>query len=173
MKALRIIPRIMLVCIASACIFWSCDLFEPALDEVDLYGTWTMDEVSVDVDVSGDNFFQVLALRSLIAIAKDELNDQMNDELDSLGATMTFNADQTFVIALFDESDTGTYVFDTEARMLTLVADSLSVDEFNVEKLNAESLNITWISAEESMEISDTTDAEITVQVILEAWLSK
>ena len=172
MKTLHAFPRIILVCIASAFLFYACELFAP-LDEVDLIGTWDMDKVSVDVDVSGDNLAQVLAFRALVGLVKGELNDEMNDQLDSLGATMTFNTDNTFEIALFDDSGTGTYIFNTDDRLLTLASDSLTLDELNVERLNSRTLNISWVSEKATMDISDTTDSELTVQVIIEAWLSR
>lgn len=173
MKTRNAFNRIFAILGISILLFHGCEIFDPSIDIIDLYGTWNMEKVSVDIDVEGDNLAQVLAFRSLAGLAKGTLNRELNNQLDSLGATMTFNQDNTFQITLFDESDTGTYILDEEEEALLLTADTLSLDVLNVERLNNRTLILSWISEQETLEMSDTSDAELQIQVIIEAVLGR
>ena len=173
MKNPQSFPRIVAILFLSTLLFHGCSLFNPPIEIVDIYGTWEMEKVSVDIDVSGDNLAQVLAFRSLASIARVALNNELEKQLDSLGATMTFYDNLTYEIALFEEAEGGSWYFDEDENVLTLLTDSLSLDQLNIEKLNQRSLIINWISEEETLQISDTTDQELTVQVFIEAVLGR
>ena len=85
----------------SVVLFHGCEILDFSIDIVDIYGSWIMEDISVDIDVNGDNFAQVVAFRSLAGIAKGALNKELDKQLDSIGASMTFNEDMTFDIVLF------------------------------------------------------------------------
>ncbi len=172
MKRIRFVTTLFIISAFSLMLINSCEIFTPSYEEFELYGTWNIDDISVDVDISGDNRVQVLAAKLLVAVFKDELNEEMENQIDSLGGTITFNSDLTFYIALMEDQDTGSWHFNEEENTITLAADETSLDELSIEKLNKSNLILSWISEEADFE-SDSTDETFSAQVIIEAVFSK
>jgi hypothetical protein len=172
MKRIRFLSTLFIISAFSMMITNSCEIFTPSYEEFELYGTWNIDDISVDVDISGDNKVQVLAAKLLIAVFKDELNEEMEHQIDSLGGTITFNPDLSFYIALMEDQDTGSWYFNEEENTITLAADETSLDELNIERLNKSNLILSWISEEGDFETDSTGDA-FTAQVTIEAVFSK
>ena len=168
MKKLRILTAIFLTATFSLLMFNSCEVFNPIYEEFELYGTWNIDDLSVDIDITGDNFGQVLAARALVAAFKGKVEDEMNDQIDSLGGQITFNEDYTYILGLMEESDTGTWYFNQDESSIALNAEEAFIDELNIEKLNDEKLILSWISDIEEFE-TDSTDDDFFVQVTIEA----
>lgn len=146
----------------------SCQVFR-SYDEIDLYGIWQIEQVSVDIDVEGDNLVQVLTARAFIRLATDEMNDEMNHRIDSAGGSMTFNDDHTFYLDFLDDHSAGTWYFNEEDRSISLTADSLSMNNLNIEKLTSETLIITWLSNKTELDSDEPDEDNFSVQVTIEA----
>lgn len=146
----------------------SCEVFNPTYEEYELYGTWSIQDFSLDIDVSGDNFLQVMAVRALISAAKVKFQDELEEQMDSVEGSVTFNEDYTYYLTLFEDADTGTWHFNEDENSISLTAEETTIDYLNIEKLNAEQLIISWISEPEEFE-SDSTEESITIQVTIEA----
>ncbi len=150
----------------------SCEIFDGKIDEIDIYGTWNIENVYVNIKVEGDNFFQLLLFRQLARIAENKINDEMNNEIDSIGGSLTFNDDYTYQIALFEDADTGTWYYDEDVNAISLTAEETSLDSLTIEKLNSEALIISWISDSQEFE-TDSTDAKMSAQIKIEAHFEK
>lgn len=172
MKKIRILTTIFIISGFSLMMINSCEIFTPNYEEFELYGTWDLEDISIDVDISGDNFLQVLGARVLLAAFKDELDKEMEQQLDSLGGSITFNDDLTFYLALMEDVDTGTWAFNMEDNTITLTAEETALDQLNIEKLNSKDLILSWISEETEFE-SDSTDDKFSVQATIEAVFNK
>lgn len=168
MKQIRIITTIFIATVFSMLMINSCEVFNPTYEEFELYGTWNVDDFSIDVDISGDNTAKVLAARALVGAFKGKLEDEMNDQIDSLGGSITFNDDNTYILGLMEEADTGTWYFNEEENAISLTAEEAVIDELNIERLTDKKLIISWISDEEEL-VSDSTDDNFIVQVTIEA----
>ena len=172
MKKIRILTTIFITAAFSLLMINSCEIFNPTYEEFELYGTWDIEDFSIDIDISGDNFLQVIAARVLIAAFKDELDEEIANQIDSLGGSLTFNEDLTYNLALMEEADTGTWFFNDEENTISLTAEASSIDELNIEKLSADQLIVSWISEAEEFE-SDSTGESFSVQIEIEAVFRK
>ncbi len=172
MKNLKVITSLFIVITFSLLLINSCEVFSPNYEEFELYGTWNIEDVNIDMDVSGDNFLQVLAARLLIASFKGKLDDELQNSIDSTGGSITFNDDNTYHLGLFEENDTGTWFFDEEENSISLTAEETSIDYLNIEKLNDDQLILSWISEEGEFE-DDSTNESFTAKVTIEAVFRK
>ena len=150
----------------------SCEIFNPTYEEYELYGTWNIEDLSIDADISGDNFLQVLAARVLVASFKGKLDDELQKSIDSLGGSITFNENNTYYLGLFEENDTGTWFFNEEENTISLTAEETSIDFLNIEKLNSDQLIISWISEEGEFE-NDSTNESFSAQITIEAFFRR
>ncbi len=167
MKKIRFLSTIFLAVTFSLLMLNSCEIFNPTYEEYELYGTWNIEDFSIDVDITGDNFVQVMAARALVAAFKGKLEEEIDHQIDSLGSSLTFNDDNTYILSLMEDADTGTWYYNEEANSISLTAEGATIDELNIERLTDEKLIISWISEQEELE-SDSTDSFF-VQVTIEA----
>ncbi len=172
MNNLKLLPKRVIALALLMILINSCEIFDGNIDEIDIYGTWNIENVYVNIKVEGDNFFQLLLFRQLARIAENKINDEMNNEIDSIGGSLTFNNDYTFQIALFEDADTGTWHYDEEGNTISLTAEETSFDSLTIEKLNSEDLIISWISDREEFE-TDSTGTEMSAQIKIEAHFEK
>lgn len=172
MKRIRILTSLFIISTFSLMMFYSCELFTPTYEEFELYGTWDIEKISIDVDIEGDNLLIVLAARALVASYKDELDEEMQHQLDSLGGQIIFNEDNTYHLAILEDADTGTWAYNVEDNTISLTAGETTIDQLNIEKLNSSDMILSWISKEAELE-SDSTNERFTAQVTIEAFFKR
>ena len=87
--------------------------------KVDLVGTWNYTGSAIEFE--SDNILKKASGKVAAATLEKKINDQLNKiGLKENAATLTFNADSTFVLATVNKNKSGKYTYDAEAKQINL-----------------------------------------------------
>lgn len=153
----------------------SCDMIG-GNDESDLYGTWSIDGISVDVTVDGTDIVEVMVNNFDYdpAVAEAMLDTLVWELEDDISGTLTFNEDMTYTINVSDDSpETGTWTLSEDGSTLTLVDSDMDSDVLMISKLTASSLIIKLQDEDEDVDLDGDDQEESTMIISVEVTLSK
>lgn len=157
--------------------FTSCDFLGVNVEESDIIGTWTVDDVSAEITSAGIDITQVLVTTfGYVAADADLILDTLLTDLESeFDATIEFKDDYSYSVLLTDDDDEfGTWSLNTEDKELTLtVSGTMDSDILEVVSVDNNSLVLKLPTEDGELDLNYDGEEETPVSIKIEIVLKK
>lgn len=169
----RWIPSLLVaVVFLSGLLIRSCEPYEIAAFDEDLYGVWYIDSASLDAKADGGTFLQDLGANVVLSAAESAINKELAESILTKGGRISLNEDHSSYVELplFNAAADGEWTLDASGTSLSVTAPISGFDDISIILLEEDRLGLSWISDISQFEIDPPENEDIKVEVTVKAF---